>query len=93
MLTMTAALFLLGAGAAPASPIEDGRIRACAAGRAQWLVGRKGDRRAAEQARRASGAKTVRVIGWRQAYTQDLRGDRINLELDRHGRVRRIACF
>jgi hypothetical protein len=98
MLTMTTVLFLLSAGAAPAggagpSPTGDEGVRRCAAERAQSLVGRKGNRRTAERARQASGAREVRVIGWRNAYTQDLRSDRINLELDRQGRVRRIACF
>ena len=98
MLTTATAVFLLASEALPAgrggpSPIGDRGIPSCIAERAHFLIGRKGNRRTAEQARLLSGAKDVRVIGWRHAYTQDLRSDRINLELDKRGRVKRISCF
>lgn len=98
MFTTAPAVLLLALGAPPAGvggplPTGDGGIRMCAPEPAQSLIGRKGNRRTAEEAQLLSGAREVRVIGHDSSYTADLRSDRLNLELNKRGRVWRISCF
>ncbi|KKC27946.1 I78 family peptidase inhibitor [Sphingomonas sp. SRS2] len=64
---------------------------ACNLNRAESFVGKPGDA-VAEDARAASGAKSVRVIRPGQAVTQDYRADRLNLETDDAGNVVRVSC-
>ena len=98
MLTTATAVFLLSLGVPPAGvggplPTGDGGILSCAAAPAHSLIGRKGNRRTAQEAQLLSGAREVRVIGHGHPYTANLRSDRLNLELNKRGRVRRISCF
>jgi hypothetical protein len=65
----------------------------CAAGPVQDLIGRRRSDAVGADALRRSGAKMLRWIGPDTAYTQDLRSDRINLEIDRSDRVTGIRCF
>lgn len=66
---------------------------ACNAARVQNLVGRQRSDALGADAMRRSGAKTLRWIPPGAIITQDLRSDRINIELDRNGRVTRLRCF
>jgi len=64
---------------------------ACDAGRAETYVGRNGAA-VAEEARAASGARTVRLIGPDQAVTMDFRPDRLNIETDAGGVILKVRC-
>ena len=64
---------------------------ACDFSRAEGFIGKPGDA-VAEDARAATGAKSVRVIRPGQAVTQDYRIDRLNLETDDAGTVVRVRC-
>jgi hypothetical protein len=65
---------------------------ACRDGAARFTLGQRYSERLAGRARRASGAATTRRIAPGQVYTMDFRPDRLNLELDGRGIVRRIRC-
>ena len=46
----------------------------------------------AATARKAAGARAVRVIGPGDAVTMDFRDDRLNLEIDADGKIVRARC-
>lgn len=71
----------------PAAPVEGG---ACNADPAQPFVGKSAS--AAEQARTASGARTMRLIRPGQAVTMDYRPDRLNVELDASDNIAKLSC-
>jgi hypothetical protein len=48
--------------------------------------------RLARQARRSAGARDVRKIEPGRTYPMDFRADRLNLDLDRRGRIRAVRC-
>jgi hypothetical protein len=73
--------------APPTPPAEDG---ACNADAAQSFVGKPAS--AAEQARAASGARTMRLIRPGQAVTMDYRPDRLNIELDASDSMVKLSC-
>ncbi len=64
----------------------------CDARAAQFAVGARYSQRLGARAQRAAGAGSLRVRKPDMAYTQDLRSDRLNLDLNRNGRVRRVVC-
>ncbi len=59
---------------------------------ARFAVGEPYSDELAERARRAAGANVVRkTVPW-GADTMQLRADRLNLDVDRNGRVQRVRC-
>ena len=59
---------------------------------ARWALGRQAGPRTVESARRDANARSVRVIRPGDFYTQDFRGDRLNIEVDRRNRIVRLRC-
>lgn len=66
--------------------------QSCDAAPAQFAVGQSYTDALAEQARGASGAKTVRKLMPGQAVTMEYRGDRLNIEVNEAGTVVRVLC-
>ena len=73
-------------------PVVEGSGVPCNADAVQRAIGRKPTRRVTAWIKRESGAGSVRVIPADAGATRDFRPDRINLELDRAGRIRSIRC-
>lgn len=59
---------------------------------ATWSIGRPATQETVERARRQAGARTVRLLRPGEVHTQEFRRDRLNLELDRRGRIRDVRC-
>jgi hypothetical protein len=74
--------------AAPPPPGED----RCNAARAQRLVGRQASAALAEEARRRTGAETVRWLRPGQIVTMEYRFGRLNIKLDSANRVEGFSC-
>jgi hypothetical protein len=88
------ALMLAGCAAAPAEPgIPEQGAGRCNAAPALGLVGSRRSEAVGAEAMRRSGATTLRWIGPDAIITQDLRSDRINIDLDAGGRVTGLRCF
>jgi hypothetical protein len=66
--------------------------RRCDADAAGFAHGRRYTAALAADAQRAAGASELRVRRPGQAYTEDFRPDRLNLDLDRAGRIRGVVC-
>lgn len=64
----------------------------CDAGAARFAIGERGSNRIIAAAQDRSRARTVRVIEPGQAVTFDFRDDRLNIELDRRGRIVAVRC-
>jgi hypothetical protein len=94
MRTVASVLVVLGAltsGAAAQVPAPTPRM-ACRDGDARFALGQRYSDKLAERARRAARAAVTRKIEPGQVYTMDFRADRLNLEADRRGIVRRVRC-
>jgi hypothetical protein len=65
---------------------------ACDASKAQSLVGQEGTQALAEEARRLTGAETVRFLRPGQIVTMEYRFDRLNVVVDEANRVTAIRC-
>ncbi len=74
----------------PGRPLPPGAQ--CDAGPVQRFVGAPFQPQFAQQAKRMSRARTVRVIRPGQAVTMDFRGDRLNVEIDERNRIRALRC-
>lgn len=74
----------------PVSPSSEST--ACNAAAASFAVGKPWTAELGEQARAASGAKTLRTIRHGDMVTMDYQADRLNLELDEAGRVTHVRC-
>jgi hypothetical protein len=59
---------------------------------AHFVLGETYSDSLARQARRRTGAREVRKIEPGRAYTMEFQADRLNLELDRRGRIRAVRC-
>jgi hypothetical protein len=66
--------------------------RICRDGPAQRYLGHGSSAGAVEGARRASGAKTVRVVRPGEAVTMDFRPDRLTVTVDEHQAISRLTC-
>ncbi|MDX3883974.1 MAG: I78 family peptidase inhibitor [Sphingomonas sp.] len=64
----------------------------CRADRAQYLVGKVAEGGVIERARKATGARTVRMLRPGQPVTMDYRADRLNVEVDSRQFIRSIRC-
>ena len=88
---LVAALASRGVVAAETAP-EPGSPPACREAGASFALGQRYSDRLARRARRAAGAGVVRKLAPGQAYTMEYRADRLNLDVDRRGRIRAIRC-
>lgn len=64
----------------------------CSANGLETLVGQKRSPRVAERAKRLSGANAVRFLELGAIVTMEFRADRLNLDLDKNGRITRARC-
>jgi peptidase inhibitor I78 family protein len=64
----------------------------CKEENARFAVGEPYSDELAERARRAAGADIVRKTVPGGADTMELRADRLNLDVDRNGRIQRARC-
>ena len=93
-----AALVMLTAAVASAPPAEakvpvDARaVHKCDASKARALVGKARSRTVGAKALHLSKARSLRWIPEGAIVTMDYREDRLNLHLDRRGRIARIDC-
>ena len=78
------------AGALP--PAAEPHAQQCAADRAQAFVGRPASRVLGEAARNAAGARILRTITPGMMVTMDYVPDRLNLVIDKRGRISAIRC-
>jgi uncharacterized protein involved in type VI secretion and phage assembly len=83
---------LLAAGCATAPPAEAGGDGRCDAAKAGRLIGRERSEALRAEALRLSGASTLRWIAPATMVTMDYREDRLNLRLDRAGKVVKADC-
>lgn len=67
-------------------------MRRCEARFARFAIGQRYTPAIGVRAQRAAGAEQLRVRMAGQPYTQDLRRDRLNIDLARGGRVRDVVC-
>jgi hypothetical protein len=74
------------------SPHERGAGTACNAAAAHRLVGRQRSEAAAAEAKRLTGAAAIRWIPLGAMVTMDYRPDRLNIRLDRNGRILSLDC-
>jgi hypothetical protein len=74
-------------------PVPEHGAGHCQAAGLGDLVGRQRSDALGAEALRRSGAKTLRWIAPGAIITQDLRSDRINIDVDARGRVTRLRCF
>ena len=90
-----AALALIATGSCPvaAQPAQPASPMAgCKEEKARFVVGEPYSDELAERARQASGANVVRKTVPGGADTMELRADRLNLDVDRSGRVQGARC-
>jgi hypothetical protein len=73
-------------------PVRGDTGRKCDAGPVGALIGRRRSARVEVEALRLSGAGAVRWIRPGKLVTMDYRADRLDLRLDRRGRIVRAAC-
>jgi hypothetical protein len=73
-------------------PVRGGTGRTCGAARLHVLIGRRRNAATANLAIHLSGAGIVRWIRPGQMVTMDYRPDRLDLSLDRNGRIVRATC-
>lgn len=55
--------------------------------------GRQANKAVTDEARRRSGASSLRVIGPDTVVTADYREDRLNIDIDANRRITRLACY
>jgi hypothetical protein len=87
----TSLLILLGLSACASEPPRMPEPRCRAAG-AESELGKTVDDKVADDARYAAGAMRTRVIRPGQAVTMDADPQRLNIEVDETGRIRRLRC-
>jgi hypothetical protein len=78
--------------AAAAQGASPDRQAMCRDGASRFAIGQRYSDQLGERAGRAARAAVVRRIEPGQAYTMEFRADRLNLETDRRGIVRRARC-
>jgi hypothetical protein len=86
----------IGATPSPPSPdaypVHGETGHKCDAAKAKALIGRKRSPKVEADALRLSGAGTLRWLPIGTMVTMDYRSDRLNLHLDRRGRIRSVNC-
>ena len=78
----------------PAAPIErlPGEDNPCVADSAQQFIGQIATKAVGEQIVAATGAQMFQWVGPDTMVTMDYRPDRLNVELDAAGTIRRVRC-
>lgn len=76
-------------GPAAATPPASGR---CNAASSQTAVGRLADAALQADVKQRSGARIVRVLRPDQIVTMEFNAERLNLSVDRDGRINRVSC-
>jgi hypothetical protein len=92
LLGSPAAVLALTCAAAAQPPPPSGLSASCRVAAAHFVLGEAYSDALARRARRRAGAREVRNIEPGRAYTMEFRADRLNLELDRGGRIRAVRC-
>lgn len=93
VLPVLSSALVLGACSPPReAPPVDGMAQACRAAAAMDAIGQDATAARVEQARRAAGAATARVLAPGQVVTMEFRADRLNLEVDAGNRVTAVRC-
>lgn len=77
-------------GSSPMPPPPPGT--ACNAQGAQFAIGKAPGASVVEEARQRSGSYMARVLRPNQAVTMEFNAQRLNLELDAAGVIRRVRC-
>ncbi len=87
-------VLLLSMGACATLPPEGPPtpISGCNADGARWAIGREPGGDVVERARVESGSATVRVIRPGDAVTKDLRGDRLNINVNARNAIDGVSC-
>lgn len=80
------------APSAPPPPAAGAEVGACRGADAEYGVGRAYTDALGVELQGKAGAKGLRVIRPGQAVTMDFRDDRLNVELDAAGKVKRVSC-
>jgi hypothetical protein len=96
MRILIAAAALSACATVPAEDVEkvpEHGAGTCDAARVQDLVGRQRSEALGAEALRRSGAITLRWIEPDSVITQDLRRDRLNIDVTKAGRVTGFRCF
>lgn len=75
-----------------AQPAESASSASCDASKMSSLVGQAHTPARAEEARKLSGAKTVRSLRPGDVMTMDYRVDRLNLKIDGQGKIEGANC-
>ncbi|MET0581677.1 MAG: I78 family peptidase inhibitor [Pseudoxanthomonas sp.] len=78
--------------AQPAPPAPPAAAAGCDDSQAQWAIGKKVSEADVEQARKDSGAESVRTLKPDQAVTMEFNANRLNLDVDATGTVTAIRC-
>ena len=79
--------------AAAAQPSGSGGLSpSCRTAAAHFVLGETYSDALARRARRRAGAREVRKTEPGRAYTMDFRPDRLNLDVDRRGRIQAVRC-
>ncbi|MGN6111562.1 MAG: I78 family peptidase inhibitor [Luteimonas sp.] len=86
----TVAAGCLAACATPVTPPP--AANQCVAGMADWAVGKPVSDELVAKIVSDTHSRTARVVRPGQAVTMDYRGDRVNVMLDEHDRVREVTC-
>lgn len=86
------ALALLAAGCATTPAAEPPPAGACQASRAEFALGRAYAPELGAEMQRAAGAKALRVIRPGEVVTLEWSGERLTVELDAGGFVRKVGC-
>jgi hypothetical protein len=96
MKALIGAMLMVSTGCTAAAPADPGVPAqgggACNAAPAQKLVGRAKSNAAGAEAKRLSGARTLRWIPKDGIVTMDYREDRLNLHLDGRKKIVRVNC-
>lgn len=79
-------------GSRPAGPGAEPQIDSCGLGSIGDLVGKAVTETMADDARKRSGARAVRVIRPGTMVTMDFRPDRLNIDVDDKGIVTNLRC-
>jgi hypothetical protein len=92
MIRLAFPLVLLAAGGCMHRTAPQGLPGKCVASGLERLVGIARSQAVEAEAKRASGAQSVRWINPGDMVTKDFRKDRLNLELDAAGKISRAYC-
>ena len=69
-------------------PAEDG----CAAGKVGTFLGREATPETLAELAKVAGHERIRPIRPGQAVTMDFRADRLNVDIDENGKIKRLWC-